>query len=613
MKNIYVLLKIIALFHIVAAASTNEAFFRTYRCHDRRCHRNFRPSKNVPNRVFPSSMKNFEHSTMAACRLSCDSYAGIWPLPVGRVVLSQKYAKIDPSQFVFRTSSSVSQEAQDFINEMTAIFLSNLEKSFDNNSTEELYGNSRNNYINVIFNINSSDLTLNWLTEESYSLQLLLEDEGEGGGLVEISARTVYGARHALETLLQLTAPIIKEGGHNGLVILTAANITDRPTYAHRGLSLDTARNFIPVKDILRTIDGLSSCKMNIFHWHATDSQSFPLEIKRVPYMAAFGAYSPEEIYTTEDIKSIISYAKARGVRVIIELDIPSHSGAGWEWGEEAGFGKLAVCVGAQPWRKSCIQPPCGQLNPVNPYVYDILRNIYKELIEIWGNHEVFHMGGDEVYIPCWNSTKEITDAMTVKGLKRRTEDFLKVWSEFQKTVLKIVDEERGTASNLNVSAIMWSSYLTNPAVIEQYLDKDRYVIHTWVESGSPIPDELLDLGYRLIISTKNAWYLDHGVWGQTKYHTWRDVYLNQISRKSGVLGGEVAMWAEYIDGGALDSRVWPRTAAAAERLWSDPIYRSTASVEPRFYSHRNRLIQRGIRPEAVTPEWCAQNDGECQ
>lgn len=95
----------------------------------------------------------------------------------------------------------------------------------------------------------------------------------------------------------------------------------------------------------------------------------------------------------------IVAYGKERGVRVILELDMPAHMGSGWEWGEEAGLGSLAVCVNAQPWQKYCIEPPCGQLNPVNQQLYIVLRDIFKDLIEIWGPDAVFHMGGDEVIV----------------------------------------------------------------------------------------------------------------------------------------------------------------------------------------------------------------------
>ena len=97
----------------------------------------------------------------------------------------------------------------------------------------------------------------------------------------------MYGARHCLETLLQLVASIpMSKNDENALVILNNAKIHDKPVFKHRGLLIDTARNFLPVNDILRTIDALSSVKMNVLHWHATDSQSFPLYIDSVPLMS---------------------------------------------------------------------------------------------------------------------------------------------------------------------------------------------------------------------------------------------------------------------------------------------------------------------------------------
>lgn len=122
----------------------------------------------------------------------------------------------------------------------------------------------------------------------------------------------------------------------------------------------------------------------------------------------------------------------------------------------------------------------------------------------------------------------------------------------------------------------------------------------------------LLDLNYKLIISTKDAWYLDHGFWGNTIYHRWNVVYDNQIPERSkGVLGGEVCMWGEYVDDSAIDSRIWPRAAAAAERLWSNP-YNSSIKAQIRFLEQRKRLVNMGIHAAAITPEWCYQNDNEC-
>lgn len=110
-----------------------------------------------------------------------------------------------------------------------------------------------------------------------------------------------------------------------------------------------------------------------------------------------FGAYSPSHIYYPADVKHIIEYGKLRGIRVLLELDAPSHAGNGWQWGPEAGVGDLNVCVNQQPWRQFCIQPPCGQLNPSNANLYEVLRMVFKDLHDSLPMGETLHMGGDEV------------------------------------------------------------------------------------------------------------------------------------------------------------------------------------------------------------------------
>lgn len=167
--------------------------------------------------------------------------------------------------------------------------------------------------------------------------------------IVNIVSYSVYGARHALETFSQL---ITNNECAPGLMVIDSVQIEDRPIYRHRGLLLDTARNFLPVADIKRTISAAAASKLNVLHWHITDSQSFPLEIPAIPQFTEYGAYGPDQVYTPKDIRRVIQYGKLRGVRVIIEIDSPSHVGNGWNWGEPFGLGNLAVCVNAQPWRQ---------------------------------------------------------------------------------------------------------------------------------------------------------------------------------------------------------------------------------------------------------------------
>lgn len=77
----------------------------------------------------------------------------------------------------------------------------------------------------------------------------------------------------------------------------------------------------------------MAASKLNTFHWHLTDSQSFPFDSSQFPEMAKWGAYSSDEVYSPEDVKDLSNYAKIRGVRVLVEIDSPAHAGAGWQWG----------------------------------------------------------------------------------------------------------------------------------------------------------------------------------------------------------------------------------------------------------------------------------------
>lgn len=124
-----------------------------------------------------------------------------------------------------------------------------------------------------------------------------------------------------------------------------------------------------------------------------------------------FGAYSARQVYSPQDVEQLLEYARLRGVRIILEVDAPSHAGNGWQWGEAAGLGQLAVCVNQQPWRKYCIQPPCGQLNPTNPNLYSVLRDLYRDILDVFPLGEALHMGGDEVrnLVICWARQSDVS------------------------------------------------------------------------------------------------------------------------------------------------------------------------------------------------------------
>lgn len=535
------------------------------------------------------------------CRLSCGKYGSVWPMPTQECNIAHERVYFDPLKVRFNVVAPNSHTSQ-FIREANRIFVSNALKECNRNCTL-----SQSKEILVKATVNSTSLNLDWETDESYSLSLRTT---EMATFVDIRAITVFGARHGLETLSNL----ITGGIGNGLIMVAGARIRDRPMFPHRGLLLDCSRNFIPMRSIKTTLDAMAASKLNVFHWHVADSQSFPLEITRIPELQRFGAYTPEHVYSRTDTQNLIKYAKIRGIRVLVELDGPSHAGMGWQWGPMAGLGNLTVCMNKQPWRSFCYQPPCGQLNPVNDNIYGLLKEVFEDIAEFSAPEETIHMGGDEVFIPCWNETEEIVDKMLKTGYDRSTLSFLKLWADFHSKNLESWDDvNQRLHPNLQVpkSVVIWSSHLTDPSLIAGFLPKERYVIQTWVDSSTTLNRDLLSMGYRIIVSTKDAWYLDHGFWGKTNYYNWQKVYGNHLVREENMLGGEVCMWSEYVDENSLDGRVWPRAGAAAERLWANPKI-SAMLVEPRFYRYRDRLIARGVRPDAVTPKWCVLREGNC-
>ena len=277
----------------------------------------------------------------------------------------------------------------------------------------------------VTVDLEENDTKLNLTTDESYSLSISITNFSIDA---KISAQNFFGARHALETISQLSA---YSEAYNAMQIVSQVNITnDKPSYPYRGLSLDTSRNFFSVSSILRLIRALSYSKMNTLHWHITDTHSFPIEIKSVPQMAQYGAYSKNRIYSHSDVRSIVSYAAVNGIRILPEFDQPAHCGEGWQWGPKVGQGKLAVCVNQEPWQQYCLEPPCGQLNPTNENLYDVLGQIYREYFDLF-KPDLFHAGGDEINFNCWNTTAEINEWMLQNYGGVQKDNYLDLWNMF--------------------------------------------------------------------------------------------------------------------------------------------------------------------------------------
>ncbi|KAK4883774.1 hypothetical protein RN001_000045 [Aquatica leii] len=572
----------------------------TWRCENEKCIRYQR------NRKEPEV-------SLATCNMLCGSMQ-LWPKPTGLVSLGTRTISFTVDQIVLETEFVGALEK--LVKSAFSCFKENVAKLCGKSDSK----NSDINSFKINVNVIKTNVTkLHFDTDESYSLTLKTIKTDL---VVIIKATTFFGARHGFETLSQLIW--WDEYTHGGtLKVLKGALINDSPMFSYRGLMLDTARNFIPVVKIKKVLVGMAANKLNVFHWHITDSQSFPFRSIRVPKMSAFGAYGRDMVYHPDDIKDIVNYALVRGIRVVIEIDTPAHAGNGWNWGPSEGLGELAVCVNEQPWSAYCGEPPCGQLNPINPNTYDVLEKLYKDIIELTKEDEIFHLGGDEVNLECWSRKLKWNNDTGYYS------DLHDLWGKFTVEALQRLKKANG--GKLPKHVVMWSSNLSKKPYTTKYLNKNNIVIQVWgpLQWGEGV--DLLREGYRLILSHVDAWYLDCGFgrWREMgeaacdPYRTWQSVYMHrpwQIlgTNRHNILGGEACLWSEQVDLDSVEARLWPRAAAFAERVWNDPPFDAYAAVGvaedvyTRLNTQRDRLISRGLVAEAMWPQWCSQNPGMC-
>ncbi|XP_074113573.1 chitooligosaccharidolytic beta-N-acetylglucosaminidase-like [Cotesia typhae] len=590
------------VFITLALQSFVEAQFSSpwhYECKNNRC----KKSELTPEVISPRSLE--------ACQLLCGT-GSLLPIPTGDVSLGNSLGVINRRKIKLTHLSHPESKIGQLLKVKVHALRRNVNKLGRNvNRLEQNEGCSLQIRIR---GLSDNRTTLRLDTKESYSLKI--HQYKSSSIQVIIKGQSYFGVRNGLETLSQL---IVFNELTNQFQVASNVSILDAPMYPYRGILLDTSRNFISKATILRTIEAMGMSKLNSFHWHLSDSQSFPYISRTWPNMSRYGAYSPKKTYSSEDIKEIVDFGIHHGVRVVPELDAPGHVGEGWQW---AGEDTLS-CFRAQPWTKFCQEPPCGQLNPVSDKVYVLLDGLYQDLLEDF-RPEIFHMGGDEVKTSCWASSESIRTWMTNQDWSLDDAGFMKLWMYFQQLAFKKLNSGEKKIKK----AVLWTSSLTDEEYLK-FLDPKKYIIQIWTDIYDSTIRRLLENDFQVIFSNYDALYLDCGVeaWiGEgsnwcSPYKGWKKIYNNSplnIARHHGVenkthliLGGEAALWTEQTDSVSVDPRLWPRSAALAERLWAEP-ETSWRNFEQRMLFHRERLVKRGIRADSLEPEWCRINQGLC-
>jgi hexosaminidase len=373
---------------------------------------------------------------------------------------------------------------------------------------------------------------------ESYELEIF-------NNKLILSAVTEIGAFRGLETLLQLLS--VKDGDY----VFPNIKIIDKPRFPWRGLMIDVSRHFMPLDVIKRNIDGMAAVKLNVLHLHLSDDQGFRVESKSLPKLhqvASDGLY-----FTNAEIKEIVLYASKRGIRVVPEFDIPGHT-TSWI----VAYPELAsrdTTLSLE--RKWGICDPT--LNPIKQYTYEFLGKFIEEMVTLFPD-EYFHIGGDENNGVEWNNNEDILAFKSKMGF----ETTLELQNYFNQKVLQILQKHEK-------KMIGWDEILVPE------LPKN-VVIQSW--RGKNTLDLAAKNGYQVLLS--NGYYID--LIQPTEYHYLNDPIPEELEltndQEKMILGGEATMWAEYVSYETIDSRIWPRTAAIAERFWST---RDTKDVEDMY------------------------------
>jgi hexosaminidase len=412
-------------------------------------------------------------------------------------------------------------------------------------------------------------------TDESYSLN-------STGNKIVLQAGNVFGALHGLQTLQQLVQV------EDGRYVVPAVQINDSPRFPWRGLMIDVSRHFMPLPVVYRTLDGMAAVKLNVFHWHLTDDQGFRIESKRFPRLTSMG--SDGLFYTQDQVRAVVAYASARGIRVVPEFDVPGHV-TSWlvgmpELGSVQRQYEISRTFGI--WD--------GALDPTKESTYKFLDVFVGEMAGLFPD-EYMHMGGDESNGADWKANPQIVAFMQAHNMK--STEALQTY--FSTRILALVKQH-------HKQMVGWDEILSTE------VPKDA-VIQSW--RGVASLDVAAEQGNRGILSA--PYYLDGMKTAERMYldDPIPDGSTLSAEQQKLILGGEVCMWAEQITPQTVDSRIWPRTAAIAERFWSPREKRDVPDMYRRLEVESIRLDGLGLThisgPQAGLRQLAGSEEGGAQ
>jgi len=394
---------------------------------------------------------------------------------------------------------------------------------------------------------------------------------------VAINAPTTMGALHGLQTLLQLL-----DKSQDGRSYFPAVTIKDAPRFSWRGLMIDVSRHFIPVDVLKRNIDAMATVKMNVLHWHLTDNEGFRVESKTFPQLQNKG--SNGDFYTQAQIKDLISFAEERGIIIVPEFDMPGHTKSWF-----AGYPQLASAPGPyepgppvdfrtaqQMDLRSIMQfvnnAPFPAIDPSKESTYEFIDKFIGEMSSLFSSPYI-HIGADENNGVVWKNNPSIVGFMKAHNIPNTHE----LQAYFVERIHKIVGK-------YHKQMIGWEELFSNN------LAKD-VTVQVW--QNASYAKRALDNGNSVLIS--KGFYLDVFMPAYIHYNN-PDLPAGLGNNAKQLRGGEAAQWCEVADKTNIETRIWPRAGAIAERLWSDSATHDPDDLYRRLFALSAQLDESGLQ-----------------